>query len=75
MTFAAPSGQTCDGGACWEAKPSFYGYRDKLLTPDGLLRIKLQAGAADGEPSIVVKGKGANALLPPSRSPCRRPCS
>jgi len=65
MTFAAPSGQTCDGGACWEAKPSFYSYRDKLLTSDGLLRIKLQAGAADGEPSIVVKGKGANAFLPP----------
>src|SRR5207244_2315032 len=65
ITFAAPSGQTCDGAPCWEGKPSSYSYRDKLLTPDGLLRIKLQAGTADGEPSIVVKGKGANAFLPP----------
>jgi len=65
MTFAAPSGQTCGGAACWGAKPSTYSYRDKLLTPDGLLRINLQAGTADGQPSILVKGKGANALLPP----------
>ena len=65
ITFAAPGGQTCDDAPCWERKPSSYSYRDKLLTPDGLLRIKLQAGTTDGQPSIVVKGKGANSFLPP----------
>src|SRR5262245_22620455 len=64
LTFAAPSGQTCTGNACWSLKGTKYGYRDKALTPDGLLRVKLQAGPLDGQPSIIVEGMGENLFLP-----------
>src|SRR5262249_59289175 len=65
MTIAAPSGQTCGGAACWGAKPSTYSYRDKLLTPDGLLRINLQARPPAPPPRLPPHAHGPQPPPPP----------
>jgi cysteine-rich repeat protein/parallel beta-helix repeat protein len=58
----APAGGTCRGRPCWKPLGATgYAYTDPELGPDGLLQLRLKAGAA-GKASITLKGKGA--LLP-----------
>jgi hypothetical protein len=61
LSAQAPAGGTCDGKPCWKATGSLsaYKYKDKELTPDGLLQVQLKQGS-DGKAKIQVKGKGAN---------------
>ena len=55
-----PAGGTCQGKPCWVASGfNGYKYKDKDLTPDGLMKILLKAGS-DGQAKIIVKGKGLN---------------
>jgi hypothetical protein len=59
----APAGGTCAGKPCWKGKPTGFIYKDKDLTPNGLLQIVLKSGL-DGKAKIIVKGKGANLQTP-----------
>ena len=64
LRASIPAGATCDGDPCWEAHGNDgYSYKNKSLTPDGLLRVKLRAGTA-GKASVRVVGKGANLGMP-----------
>jgi hypothetical protein len=63
MTATAPAGGTCGTKPCWSVSSSGAKYTNKLLTPDGLLKISLKAGGA-GAGKIGVKGKGALLPLP-----------
>ncbi len=65
MQMTAPAGGTCDGKDCWQAKTTSFKYKDKLLTPDGLLKMTLKEGLIAGKAKIIVKGKGLNLLMPP----------
>ena len=60
------AGGTCGGTACWKPLGAAGGYRYKnnAGTPDGITDLKLRVGG-DGELRLLVKGKGANLLLPP----------
>jgi hypothetical protein len=53
----------CLGKPCWETTPHGFRYSDKNLSPDGVLRLDLAAGA-DGKAKISFKGKGANLAMP-----------
>ncbi len=69
ITSEVPPAGTCDGKACWKqlgsaSNPKGFKYKDKELTPDGVKNVLLKAGAA-GKAKSLVKGKGANLLLPP----------
>jgi hypothetical protein len=55
---AAPFGGTCSGKPCWTTKPTSAQYADKLLTPDGVKKVKLKEGLVDGKPKIQVQGAG-----------------
>jgi hypothetical protein len=68
MAMTAPPGGTCAGKPCWVAKKTGFLYKDKNLTNDGLMQLKLTAGA-DGKAKIVVKGKGANLPVPAPAGP------
>ncbi len=59
----APAAGLCEGRACWSARGSGFGYKDRLRTPDGLQRITLKTGD-DGRASIQVKGQGAALGMP-----------
>jgi hypothetical protein len=58
-----PGGQTCNGNACWKDIPAGFSYRDKELTPDGVLSAKLLAGTA-GQAKIKLKAKGTRIEMP-----------
>jgi hypothetical protein len=70
MTATAPAGGTCGTKPCWSVSSTGAKYTNKLLTPDGLLKISLKAGGA-GAAKISVKGKGA--LLPIPTLPLSTP--
>lgn len=63
----APGGGICHSGKpCWTppgGEPSGYKYSDKLLSPDGILKMILRAGSA-GRSKIVLTGKGSGLGLP-----------
>lgn len=59
----APAAGLCEGRACWSARGTGFGYKDRLRTPDGLQQITLKAGV-DGRASIQVKGQGAALGMP-----------
>jgi cysteine-rich repeat protein len=60
----APGGGACSGKPCWKPTGSTgFKYADRALSPDGLLSMKLKAGAA-GKASITLKGKGASLPMP-----------
>ena len=59
----APAGGTCAGKPCWKSDGGGYQYKDKDLTPGGLLRIKLRPGGP-GQANLRVSGKGLNLGLP-----------
>lgn len=61
----APGGGTCGGKACWKPLGTKgFKYSDKERTPDGILVMKLGAGAA-GKAKILAKAKGER-VAPPS---------
>lgn len=66
--IVVPAGETCGGSvahpkACWKQLGNGYGYKDKNLTPGGVQKVKLSAGA-EGRASASVGGKGGNLVLP-----------
>ena len=67
LSAKAPNGGVCAGVPCWKATGSGFKYKDKDLSPNGLLGVLLKAGE-DGKAKIVVKGKSASLGLPPTLS-------
>jgi hypothetical protein len=63
MAMTVPPGGNCGGDPCWAAKGSGFLYKDKGLTNDGIMTLKLKAGP-DGKAKVSVKGKGANLPVP-----------
>jgi hypothetical protein len=60
----SPDGAMCGTRPCWKAQgTNAFTYRDRDGTPDGIVRMKLKAGAA-GRAQVYVKGKGALLDLP-----------
>jgi hypothetical protein len=72
LDATAPAGGTCGTKPCWKRTTSSFVYADKLLDPDGLLRIVLKPGAA-GNARIAVKGKRGTLGMPvlPLTTPVR----
>jgi hypothetical protein len=65
LSDGAPAGGTCgDGTPCWKATSKGFRYVDRELTPDGIQKLELKAGAA-GKSKLTVKGKGGALGLPP----------
>ncbi len=60
--YALPGG-ICAGKPCWKEVGKGYIYKDKDLTPDGILVAKLLEGDAD-DTKLIVKGKSAALSLP-----------
>jgi hypothetical protein len=54
---AVPPGSGCPGRAGWRATRAGFRYRDRAPTADGIARIVLAQGRADGRARIVVDGK------------------
>jgi CSLREA domain-containing protein len=70
----APFGGTCGTKPCWKRTASRkIIYTDKLLDPDGILKLVLKPGATAGKARIKLKGKGANLRMPalPLTTPVR----
>jgi CSLREA domain-containing protein len=70
----APFGGTCGTKPCWKRTASGkIIYSDKLLDPDGILKLVLKPGPAAGKARIQLKGKGANLRMPgfPLTTPVR----
>ncbi len=66
MHATAPAGGLCNAAnpkPCWSANANGFKYVDKDLTPLGVQKIILKAGA-DQAAKILVKGKGANLDMP-----------
>jgi glucose/arabinose dehydrogenase len=59
------AGGTCGSNPCWVQTPMGFRYRDRSAAQDGIRAIVLRAGDDDGEPRIVVRGRGANLEMPP----------
>jgi len=62
-SFDVPAGGTCGNRDCWKEIAKGFKYKDKALTPDGVLNLKLLEGG-NGEAKIKLKGKGVNLALP-----------
>ncbi len=58
-----PHGGTCVFAPCWTSGRSSFRYTDPQLTPDGVQRLLLKAGAA-GKAKTSLRGKGPNLHLP-----------
>ena len=75
LRAVAPAGGMCGTRPCWTAKTTGFTYKDSELTPDGVASVKLKAGTALSDETVLgVKGKGALLPLPqttakPYRSP------
>lgn len=61
--FAVPGAGNCAGKPCWKEVGKGFVYKDKGLTPDGILVAKLLEGSSD-DAKMIVKGKGAALALP-----------
>jgi hypothetical protein len=59
-----PPGGICATKDCWQAKTTSFKYKDKELTPDGVLKLLLKEGLEDGKAKIILKGKGLNLDMP-----------
>ena len=64
LSAAAPAGGSCGTSLCWREQLTGWSYLDKLVTPDGILKLTLREGGV-GQAKIAVKGKGPNLDLPP----------
>jgi cysteine-rich repeat protein len=80
LTALAPPGDLCAGRPCWVSKPTGYSYKDKDLTPRGVLKLDLKQGLVAGKAKASLKGKGAllglgnpGALTAPLRAQLLRP--
>jgi len=69
-SLIAPAGETCGALACWKPVPSGFGYSDPALTPDGLNKATISAGA-DGRARLIWKAKGPS--VPPLGLPLQGP--
>ena len=67
LSATAPNGGVCAGAPCWKQTGSGFKYKDKDLSPNGILGVVLKAGD-DGKAKIMVKGKSGNLGLPPTLS-------
>jgi hypothetical protein len=68
LDATAPPGGTCNIAKptpCWKMTKSGFKYKDKDLTPDGVLILTLKEGAAS-KSKVVLKGKGVNLGMPTS---------
>jgi hypothetical protein len=65
LSSKAPNAGVCAGQPCWKQTASGFKYKDKDLSPNGILGVLLKAGE-DGKAKIVVKGKSASLGLPPT---------
>jgi hypothetical protein len=63
LSMAPPDGTCANGKPCWKTTKTGFKYRDKELTPDGLLFMLQKAGAATAA-KVIVKGKGPNLAMP-----------
>lgn len=63
LSATAPAAGLCGLGPCWRRTPSLLRYRDKELSPDGLLKLKLKPGDA-GKGTVQLKGRGADLGAP-----------
>jgi hypothetical protein len=64
QTFEVPAGGMCGNSECWKETTKGFKYKNKALTPDGVLGLKLFEGLTDGEAKIKLRGKGSNLGLP-----------
>lgn len=62
--LGAPAGGQCAGNDCWQPTRAGFLYKDRLATPDGLTRVQLRTGSADGTAKVVVEGHGAALAAP-----------
>jgi cysteine-rich repeat protein len=64
LEITHPAGGTCAGKPCWkQTGTKGYAYKDKELTPDGGLSLKLKEGAI-GKAQIQLQGRGAALEMP-----------
>ena len=66
LAATAPAGGACGGKRpkpCWKEQKKGFSYKDRDMTPNGILEIKLAAGAA-GKAKIELKGKGRGLPTP-----------
>jgi len=56
---------TCGNNPCWVQTATGFRYRDPAGAQDGIRAIVLRAGDDDGEPRIVVRGRGTGLDMPP----------
>ena len=59
-----PAGGLCGGKPCWTQTKKGFKYKNKALTPDGILSVVLLPGET-GKAKIIVKGKGELLGPPP----------
>jgi hypothetical protein len=64
FSAAAPAGDQCAGRDCWVPAGNGFKYRDRELTPDGIVRITLKKPAAsaplDAQSRISLAGRGGS---------------
>jgi len=72
LGMAAAAGGTCGPKDCWKSSTTGFTYTDKLLTPDGLVKLKLKTGII-GTPKITAKAKGGS--IPPFALPLTFPAT
>jgi hypothetical protein len=63
QSFNVPAAGTCDGVPCWRPTGTGFAYRDRDLTPDGILSVKLTPGI-DGKAKVKVVGKSTGLDIP-----------
>jgi glucose/arabinose dehydrogenase len=59
------AGGTCGTNPCWVQTAAGFRYRDRGGAQDGIRTITLRSGDDDGEPRIVVRGRGVGLDMPP----------
>jgi hypothetical protein len=60
------AGGTCGNNPCWVQTATGFRFRDRGGAQDGIRNITLKSGDVDGEPRIVVRGRGVGLDMPPS---------
>jgi cysteine-rich repeat protein len=67
LDATVPAGGFCGPNKpkpCWKEQKKGFQYKNTLLTPDGILLIKMKEGLENGKPRILIKGKGALLGMP-----------
>jgi hypothetical protein len=63
QSFDIPGAGLCSGLPCWRETGSGFSYRDRDLTPDGILAVRLTPGTV-GRAKVKVVGKGTRLDVP-----------